>query len=101
MFAQIAANKDDYGKFYEQFGICLKIGFQEDPANRVTMVELLTFKMSQSGNEQIRLKEYVGRMKRNRTDIYCITFESLAVLVNKKRFDVLYVVDPLKSRNRA
>ena len=78
-----------------------EIGFQEDPANRVTMAELLTFKMSQSGNEQIRLMEYFGRMKRGQTDIYCITFEILAVLVNKKRFDVLYVVDPLKSRNRA
>ena len=63
-----------------------EIGFQEDPANRVTMAELLT---------------YFGRMKRGQTDIYCITFEILAVLVNKKRFDVLYVVDPLKSRNRA
>ena len=104
MFAQIAANKDDHGKFCEQFGKCLNIGFQEDSANRETMAELLTFRTSQSGNEQISLKEYVGRMKKNQTDIFCITFESLAVvsttpvmeLANKKRCDVLYMVDPLE-----
>ena len=64
------------------------------PANGVTMAVLLTFKVSQSGNEQIGVMEHIGRMKRNQTDIYCITFESLAVLVNKKSFDVLYLVDP-------
>ena len=104
MFVRIAANKDDYGKFCEQFGKCLNIGFQEGTANRETMAELLTFKTSQSGNEQISLKEYVGLTKTNQTDNFCITFESLAVvsttpvmeLVNKKRFDVLYMVDLLE-----
>ena len=94
MFAQIATNRDDYGKFFEQFGKCFKTGFWEDPANGGTMAELLMFKASQSGNEQISWKEYVGRTKKNQTYTYRTTFESLAVVsttpvtepVNKKRF---------------
>ena len=78
--AQIAANRDDYGKFLEQFDKCLKTGFLEDPANGGTMAELLMFKASQSGNEQISWKEDVGGTEKNQTYIYRITFESLAVV---------------------
>ena len=35
MFAEIAENKDDYKKFYEQFGNCLKLGIHEDSTNRI------------------------------------------------------------------
>merc|ERR1711933_77496 len=31
MFAEIAEKKDDYKKFYEQFGKCLKLGVHEAP----------------------------------------------------------------------
>ena len=34
MFAEIAEKKDDYKKFYEQFGKCLKLGVHEDSTNR-------------------------------------------------------------------
>merc|ERR1719223_2148837 len=33
MFAEIAEKKDDYKKFYEQFGKCLKLGVHEDSTN--------------------------------------------------------------------
>ena len=35
MFAEIAEKKDDYKKFYEQFGKCLKLGVHEDSTNRI------------------------------------------------------------------
>ena len=30
IFAEIAEKKDDYDKFYEQFGKCLKLGIHEE-----------------------------------------------------------------------
>merc|ERR1711879_987198 len=62
MFAEIAEKKDDYKKFYEQFGKCLKLGVHEDSTNRTKVAELLRFNTSKSGDEQISLKEYCDRM---------------------------------------
>merc|ERR1712217_54181 len=59
MFAEIAEKKDEYKKFYEQFGKCLKLGVHEDSTNRTKVAELLRFHTSKSGDEQISLKEYV------------------------------------------
>merc|ERR1712226_1668809 len=42
MFTEIAEKKDDYKKFYEAFGKCLKLGVHdEDSTNRVKVAELL------------------------------------------------------------
>merc|ERR1712012_674723 len=76
MFAEIAEKKDDYKKFYEQFGKCLKLGIHEDSTNRAKIAELLRFNTSKSGDEQISLKEYVDRMKEGQNDIYYITGET-------------------------
>merc|ERR1711913_227158 len=57
MFAEIAEKKDDYKKFYEQFGKCLKLGVHEDSTNRTKVAELLRFHTSKSGDEQISFKE--------------------------------------------
>merc|ERR1712193_105584 len=82
MFAEIAEKKDDYKKFYEQFGKCLKLGIHE---------------------ESTSLKEYVDRMKEGQNDIYYITGESVAQVssspflenLRKKGLEVLYMVDPV------
>merc|ERR1712194_634092 len=72
MFAEIAEKKDDYKKFYEQFGKCLKLGVHEDSTNRTKIAELLRWHTTKSGDEQISLKEYVDRMKEGQNDIYYI-----------------------------
>uniref|UniRef100_A0A7S3WPE2 Heat shock protein 90 n=2 Tax=Sar TaxID=2698737 RepID=A0A7S3WPE2_9SPIT len=103
MFAEIAEKKDDYKKFYEQFGKCLKLGVHEDSTNRTKVAELLRFNTSKSGDEQISLKEYVDRMKEGQNDIYYITGESIAQVssspfletMRKKGLEVLYMVDPV------
>merc|ERR1712073_19395 len=103
MFAEIAEKKDDYKKFYEQFGKCLKLGVHEDPTNRTKVAELLRFHTSKSGDEQISLKEYVYRMKEGQNDIYYITGESITAVssspfletLRKKGLEVLYMTDPI------
>merc|ERR1711981_178581 len=103
MFAEIAEKKDDYKKFYEQFGKCIKLGVHEDSTNRVKVAELLRYQTSKSGDESISFKEYVDRMKEGQQDIYYITGESLAAVssspflenLRKKGFEVLYMVDPI------
>merc|ERR1712130_889154 len=103
MFAEIAEKKDDYKKFYEQFGKCLKLGVHEDSTNRTKVAELMRYQTSKSGDEQISLKEYIDRMKEGQQDIYYITGESIAAVssspflesLRKKGLEVLYMVDPI------
>merc|ERR1712076_271129 len=103
MFAEIAEKKDDYKKFYEQFGKCLKLGVHEDSTNRTKVAELLRYHTSKSGDEQISLKEYVDRMKEGQNDIFYITGESIAAVssspfletLRKKGLEVIYMTDPI------
>ena len=103
MFAKITEKKDDYKKFYEQFGKCLKLGVHEDSTNRVKIAELLRYQTSKSGDEFISPKEYVDRMKEGQNDIFYITGESVAAVSSypflearrKQGLEVLYMVDPI------
>merc|ERR1712230_240478 len=103
MMTEISEKKDDYKKFYEQFGKNLKLGIHEDSTNRNKLAELLRYQTSKSGDEMISLKEYVDRMKEGQSDIYYITGESVAGVssspfietLRKKGFEVLYMVDPI------
>merc|ERR1712161_126819 len=96
MFSEIAEKKDDYKKFYEQFGKCIKLGVHEDSTNRTKVAELLRFHTSKSGEEQISMKE-------GQQDIYYITGESIVAVssspfletLRKKGLEVLYMVDPV------
>merc|ERR1712167_344422 len=103
MFSEIAEKKDDYKKFYEQFGKCLKLGVHEDSTNRTKVAELMRYQTSKSGDELISFKEYVDRMKEGQNDIFYITGESVAGVssspfleqLRKKGYEVLYMVDPI------
>merc|ERR1719267_8995 len=103
MFAEIAEKKDDYKKFYEQFGKCLKLGIHEDSTNRTKIAELLRFHTSKSGDEMTSLEDYVSRMDDNQPGIYYITGESHQAVktspflekLQKKGYEVLYMVDPI------
>jgi len=103
MFAQIQENAEDFKKFNEQFSKNLKLGIHEDSTNRNKLAELLRFSSSKSGEDQISLKEYVGRMKENQKFIYYITGESKSHVSNSpfieklknKGIEVLYLTDPI------
>jgi len=103
MFSDIAEKKDDFKKFYEQFGKNLKLGIHEDSTNRAKIAELLRYQTSKSGDEMISLREYVDRMKEGQKDIYYVTGESIAAVqaspfienLKKKGYEVIYMVDPI------
>merc|ERR1712012_1003952 len=103
LFAEIAEDKDNYKKFYEQFGKNIKLGIHEDTANRNKVAELLRYHSSATGDEQTSFKDYVSRMKENQKDIYYITGESKEIVaksafvekVLKAGYEVLYMVDPI------
>uniref|UniRef100_A0A7E4UXU0 Heat shock protein 90 n=1 Tax=Panagrellus redivivus TaxID=6233 RepID=A0A7E4UXU0_PANRE len=103
LFDEIAEDKDNFKKFYEQFSKNLKLGIHEDSTNRKKLADYLRYYTSTSGDEQVSLAEYVSRMKENQTAIYYITGESREVVnnsafverVKKRGFEVVYMVDPI------
>jgi molecular chaperone HtpG len=103
LFDEIAEDKDNYKKFYEQFGKNMKLGIHEDSVNRKKLAEFLRYHTSASGDEMCGLKDYVGRMKENQKHIYFITGESRDAVSNssfveqvkKRGFEVVYMTDPI------
>lgn len=103
LFEELAEDKDNYKKFYEQFSKNLKLGIHEDSQNRKKLSDLLRFQTSASGDELCSLKDYVSRMKENQKQIYYITGEnkehvansSFVERVKKRGFEVVYMVEPI------
>ncbi|KAI0984219.1 hypothetical protein GJ496_003653 [Pomphorhynchus laevis] len=73
---ELADGKENYNKFYSQFGRNIKLGIHEDSTNRKKLSEFLRYHTSGSSDEMCALKDYVSRMKPNKNDIYCITGEN-------------------------
>uniref|UniRef100_A0A0N5AET4 Heat shock protein 90 n=1 Tax=Syphacia muris TaxID=451379 RepID=A0A0N5AET4_9BILA len=103
LFDEIAEDKDNFKKFYEQFSKNLKLGIHEDSTNRKKLAEFLRYYSSASGEEPTSLKDYVSRMKENQEQIYFITGESKEAVANsafvervrRRGYEVLYMVDPI------
>ena len=57
MLAEIAELKDDYKKFCEQCGKCLKHGIREDSAVGVKTAEMSRFNAFKSGDKQFSFEE--------------------------------------------
>ncbi|XP_016845773.1 heat shock protein 83 [Nasonia vitripennis] len=103
LFEELAEDKENYKKCYEQFSKNLKLGIHEDSQNRKKLSELLRYHTSASGDEQCSLKDYIGRMKENQKHIYYITGESKDQVANssfvervkKRGFEVVYMTEPI------
>merc|ERR1711872_589797 len=100
---EISEDKDNFKKFYEQFGKNLKLGIHEDSTNRKKLAGYLRFYTSASGDEMCSLSDYVSRMKETQKDIYIITGESKEVVASssfverlkKRGLEVVYMTEPI------
>ncbi|MBA0613381.1 hypothetical protein Godav_013824 [Gossypium davidsonii] len=96
-------NKEDYKKFWENFGRFLKLGCIEDSGNHKRITPLLRFYTSKSEEELTSLDEYVENMGENQKAIYYLATDSLksaktAPFLEKlvqKDIEVLYLVEPI------
>ncbi|KAG5081797.1 hypothetical protein JHK86_005862 [Glycine max] len=99
----MSENREDYEKFWENFGKHLKLGCIEDRENHKRIAPLLRFFSSQSDEELIGLDEYVENMKPDQKDIYYIAADSVTSAKNtpfleklaEKDLEVLFLVDPI------
>ncbi len=95
--------KEQYEKFYNEFGSVLKVGIHSDPENKNKIAELARYKTTKSEDKLVSLKEYVDRMDKEQKDIYYITGDNLSAIINsphleqlkEKNFEVLLMIDPI------
>merc|ERR1712203_987159 len=103
LIEEICEDKDNYKKFYEQFGKNLKLGIHEDSTNRKKIAGYLRFATSASGDEMCSLSDYVSRMKESQKDIYYITGENLDTVkqsafvetLKKRGLECIYMTEPI------
>ncbi|URE35750.1 Heat shock protein [Musa troglodytarum] len=90
-------NKEDYKKFWENFGKLLKLGCIEDSGNHKRLAPLLRFYSSKSEEELISLDQYVENMGENQKAIYYLATDSLKSAKTAPFLEklVLYLVEPI------
>uniref|UniRef100_M4ELK9 Uncharacterized protein n=1 Tax=Brassica campestris TaxID=3711 RepID=M4ELK9_BRACM len=81
----LSENREDYEKFWDNFGKHLKLGCIEDRENHKRLAPLLRFFSSQSENDMISLDEYVENMKAEQKAIYYIASDSVTRDKNEEK----------------
>lgn len=104
VFGVLEGMEDEkYIEFYEEFGQALKAGIPSDYDNKERLGSLLRYKTTKSGDKYVTLDQYIENMQEDQKEIYYITGENLASLVNSpllealkaKDYEVLLMVDPI------
>ncbi len=104
MLEDLAENKkDDYAKFWGEFGQVLKEGIGEDHANQERIAKLLRFASTRNTDDaqNVSLGDYVAAMKEGQDKIYYATAENWAAakssphleVFRKKGVEVLLLTD--------
>ncbi len=76
---KMAKNKpEQYATFWKEFGMVMKEGVVEDPANKDKIAGLLRFSTTKSNSEEqtVSLADYVANMSDDQKDIYYVTAET-------------------------
>lgn len=96
-------DKDDYIKFWKEYGTAIKLGVIEDPSNKTRLAKLLRFQSSNDSAELTSLEEYLERMKEKQEHIYFMAAPTreeassspFVERLLRKGYEVLYLVDPV------
>ncbi len=99
---ELKKSKEDYIKFWENFGSVIKEGIHEDFTNKETILEISLFYSSKS-KKLITISEYLENKKTDQKEIYYISGENIENLVNspqmetfiKNDIEVLLFIDPV------
>lgn len=95
--------REDYEKFYKNFGLQLKYGvYQDYGMHKDTLKDLLLF-YSSSEKKLVTLKEYTSRMKEDQKYIYYACGDTVdhidklpqADAVKEHDYEILYMTDPV------
>lgn len=91
MLKKLAADKDDYQKFWNEFGQVLKEGLVEDHANKDKLAKLLRFATTHTGSDtqDQSLDDYVGRAAEGQDKIYYILAENYATAIASPHLEQL------------
>ena len=76
---KMSKNKpEDYATFWKEFGMVIKEGVVEDFANKDKISNLLRFAStsSDSSDQTVSLKDYIGRMNKDQKNIYYVTADN-------------------------
>jgi len=82
--------KEEYQKFWNEFGQVMKEGPGEDMANKEQIAKLLRFSSTESDSDEqtVTLEDYVARMKGEQEEIFYITAETFAAAKNSPHLEV-------------
>ena len=82
--------KEEYQKFWNEFGQVMKEGPGEDMANKEQIAKLLRFSSTESDSDEqtVTLEDYVARMKDEQEEIFYITAETFAAAKNSPHLEV-------------
>jgi molecular chaperone HtpG len=85
------ATREDFGKFWSEFGQVLKEGVVEDSANKEKLAALLRFASTQTDKEtqDQSLDDYVARMQEGQDKIYYILADSHATALSSPHLEQL------------
>ena len=76
---KMSKNKpEEYAAFWNEFGMVIKEGVVEDFANKEKISNLLRFTSTatDSADQTVSLKDYIGRMNKDQKNIYYVTADS-------------------------
>ncbi|MCO5577797.1 hypothetical protein L7F22_031630 [Adiantum nelumboides] len=96
-------NKEDYKKFWRNYGKYIKMGITEDKENHKRLSSFLQYYSSKHQEEMTSLKDYVDNMKEDQQAIYYFSSESVKSARNapfmeklvERGYEVLFLTESL------
>jgi molecular chaperone HtpG len=85
--------KDDYARFWREFGQVLKEGLGDDAANRERIAKLLRFASTSTDTQSVSLADYIDRMKKEGDEvkqkaIYYLTADTLEAAKSSPHLEI-------------